>query len=102
MRLLGALDRRGWDISLATPEPGPLRAEAQAAGWTTHHLPVGGLAARAGARAVRSFPAARRISRDADLVWLNGGVAARVLPALRGRPTAIFVPDVLERVPRHW
>nr|MBA3328119.1 glycosyltransferase family 4 protein [Solirubrobacterales bacterium] len=61
-----------------------------------------GLDRGAGARAVLSWPRARRLARDADLVYLNGTVCGRLLPALRGRRTVLHVHDMVDRVPRHW
>jgi glycosyltransferase involved in cell wall biosynthesis len=44
----------------------------------------------------------RRLARDADLVYLNGTVAGRLLPALVGRRTILHVHDIVEHVPRFW
>jgi glycosyltransferase involved in cell wall biosynthesis len=85
-RLLGRLRERGWDIRETTPRT----------------LPVGGLARGAGARAVLSWPQARRLARRADVVYLNGGVAGRLLPALRGMRTVLHLHDLVSRVPRFW
>jgi glycosyltransferase involved in cell wall biosynthesis len=100
LRLLRRLAVRGWDITLTSPglEPGPL-AEA---GYAWEALEVGGLAHGAGARAVASWPRARRLSKEHDLTYLNGTVAGRLLPSLRGRRTALHVHDIVDRVPRHW
>jgi glycosyltransferase involved in cell wall biosynthesis len=100
LRLLRGLEARGWEIALTSPglEPTPL-AET---GWPWEALEVGGLAHGAGARAVASWPRARRLSKDADLTYLNGTVAGRLLPALRGRTTVLHVHDIVDRVPRHW
>ena len=104
LRLSARLQAAGWRVRLTTPGAGPLRdaIRAQALGWTS--LPVGGLARGAGARALPSFPRVRRLARDADVVYLNGGVAARLLPALRGTGvrTVVHVHDLVERVPRFW
>jgi glycosyltransferase involved in cell wall biosynthesis len=104
LRLLGELDARGWQVELSVPGPGPIAARADAAGWPVHRLPVGGLGRGTGARAVRSWPTARRLARGVDVVYLNGTVAGRLLPALRGLParTVLSVHDVVERVPRMW
>ena len=81
LRLAPRLTARGHDLTLATPGPGPL----DDAGLPMVRLDVGGLERGAGARAVRSWPRVRRLARDADLVYLNGTVCGRLLPALRGR-----------------
>jgi glycosyltransferase involved in cell wall biosynthesis len=100
LRLLRRLEARGWAIAITSPgeEDTPLSA----AGFPWEALEVGGLAHGAGARAVASWPRARRLSRDADVTYLNGTVAGRLLPALRGHVTALHVHDIVDRVPRHW
>src|SRR3954466_4331845 len=101
LRLLRRLERRGWDITLTSPGTAPA-SELAATGWPWEPLAVGGLEHGAGARAVASWPRARRLSRDADITYLNGTVAGRLLPALRGHTTVLHVHDIVERVPRHW
>jgi glycosyltransferase involved in cell wall biosynthesis len=98
LRLLRRLAGRGWDVTLTSPGHGPLAREGF--GWEP--LEVGGLAHGAGARAVASWPRARRLSRDHDVVYLNGTVAGRLLPALVGRRSVLHVHGLVRRVPRHW
>ncbi len=74
LRLLTRLRERGWDVTLATPGDGPLRAAGESAADRCLSLPVGGLAADAGARALASWPRARRLAGAADVVYLNGTV----------------------------
>src|SRR3954453_1677507 len=101
LRLLRRLERRGWDLTL--PSPGLATApELAAAGFAWEPLEVGGLEHGAGARAVASWPRARKLSRDADITYLNGTVAGRLLPALRSHTTVLHVHDIVDRVPRHW
>ena len=102
VRLLRRLAARGWDVTLTTPGPGPLRDVARREAWGGEALPVGGLGRGSGARALGSFRKARRLAARHDVVLLNGGVAARVLPAVRGPRTALFVHDLVDRVPAHW
>lgn len=102
LRLAPRLRDRGWDISLAAPGPGPLRDAAAEAGFTVHELPLGGLAAGSGARALASWPKARRLAGDHDVVYLNGTVAGRVLPAMGRARTVLHVHDIVDRVPRFW
>src|SRR3954447_1673550 len=101
LRLLRRLERRGWDIALTSPGTEPA-AELAATGWPWEALEVGGLEPGGGARAVASWPRARRLSREADITYLNGTVAGRLLPALRGHDTVLHVHDIVSRVPRHW
>jgi glycosyltransferase involved in cell wall biosynthesis len=100
LRFLRRLERRGWEIAITSPgeQPTPLADQ----GWPWEALEVGGLAHGAGARAVASWPKARRLSKDADLTYLNGTVTGRLLPALRGQETVLHVHDIVSRVPRHW
>ena len=102
LRLLARLDPRGWTITLTTPGPGPLRDAAREAGWRWSALAVGGLGRRAGARAVTGWPRARRLARSSDLVYLNGTVCGRLLPALGGARTVLHVHDLVDRVAPHW
>jgi glycosyltransferase involved in cell wall biosynthesis len=104
LRLLRELRARGWEVTVAAPGPGPLLEEAAAAGHAAAPLELGGLARGSGAPAVRSWPRARRLARSADVVYLNGTVCGRLLPALRGLParTALSVHDIVDRVPRMW
>src|SRR3954471_19408103 len=101
LRLLRRLERRGWDIALTSPGPAPA-SELAETGWPWEPLEVGGLEHGAGARAVASWPRARKLSRDADITYLNGTVAGRLLAALRKHTTVPEVHDIVERVPRHW
>jgi glycosyltransferase involved in cell wall biosynthesis len=103
MRLLSRLAAGGWQVTLTTPGEGPLRDEALRGGYDWRPLPLGGLARGAGARAVLSFPAARRLAREHDVVYLNGAVCGRVLPALPDAPVRVLhVHDMVRRVPRFW
>ena len=102
VRLLRRLAVRGWRVTLATPGAGPLRETARREAWRWERLSAGGLARGAGARAVTSFPRARRLGAEHDVVLLNGGVPARLLPAICGPRTALYVHDLVERVPSHW
>jgi glycosyltransferase involved in cell wall biosynthesis len=104
LRLLEGLDERGWRITLSTPAAGPLRTAGQEAGWATVSLPLGGLRRRRGARAVGSWMRARRLAGTHDVVYLNGAVTGRLLPALRGSGArlVLHVHDVVSRVPGIW
>lgn len=96
---LTRLCRRGWQITVTTPTDRPAGLPDDF-GWAA--LELGGLAHGAGARAVASWPRARRLAREHDLVYLNGSVAGRLIPALRTRPVVLHIHDMVRRVPRHW
>ncbi|MFP5363795.1 MAG: glycosyltransferase family 4 protein [Thermoleophilia bacterium] len=98
LRLARRLLARGHAMTLATPAAGPL----DDAGLPVVRLALGGLQRGAGARAAASFPRARRLAAQHDLVYLNGTVAGRLLPALAGRRSVLHVHDIVERVPRFW
>ncbi len=98
LRLAKRLLARGHELTLATPAPGPL----DDAGLPVQRIALGGLARGAGARAALSFPRARRLAAGHDLVYLNGTVSARLLPALAGRRSVLHVHDIVDRVPRFW
>jgi len=103
LRLLAGLRGRGWSVAVTTPGRGPLRDAALDAGYEWHALPVGGLARRAGADAVRSWRTAWALARGANVVYLNGAVCGRLLPALPYRPRVVLhVHDMVDRVPRFW
>ncbi len=98
LRLAPRLTARGHELTLATPAPGPM----DDAGLAMVRIDVGGMRRGAGARAIRSWPQVRRLARDFDLVYLNGTVSGRLLPALAGRRSVLHVHDIVDRVPRFW
>jgi len=98
LRLAKRLLARGHALTLATPAAGPL----DDAGLPVVRLALGGLERGAGARAAASFPRARRLAAGHDLVYLNGTVSGRLLPALIGRRSVLHVHDIVDRVPRFW
>ena len=98
LRLARRLLARGHALTLATPAAGPL----DDAGLPVVRLALGGLERGAGARAASSFPRARRLAAGHDLVYLNGTVSGRLLPALVGRRSVLHVHDIVDRVPRFW
>lgn len=103
LRLLPGLREAGWDVTLTTPAAGPVRSAAEQRGLRTDSLPLGGIGAGQGARAVVSFPKARRLARRHDVVYLNGTTTGRLLPALpRSQRAVLHVHDMVDRVPAKW
>jgi glycosyltransferase involved in cell wall biosynthesis len=108
IRLLDGLRDRGWTVTLTTPNAGPLSNWASRAGARHVALPVGGLGRGQGARALASYPAARRLAAASDVVYLNGTVTGRLLPAVcartagTGARTVLHVHDMVQRVPALW
>jgi glycosyltransferase involved in cell wall biosynthesis len=83
LRLLRGLAGRGWEVTLTAPTSGSLSSEATRRGLGFAELALGGLH---------------------DVVYLNGAVCGRLLPALgaRGRRVVLHIHDMVERVPRFW
>jgi len=104
VRLAERLAPRGWEIALTTPGRGPLSEVAHAQGWGWSPLAVGRLGAtrRGRLRAAASWPRARRLTADADVVYLNASVCGRLLPAVAARRTVLHIHDMVARVPAHW
>ncbi|WP_249011751.1 glycosyltransferase family 4 protein [Conexibacter sp. DBS9H8] len=104
LRLTRGLAGRGWRVTLTTPGGGLLADAALSAGLEWTPLPTGGLGRREGAGALRGYRALRRLAVDADVVYLNGAVCGRLLPALTGRRvvTVLDVNDMVGRVPGFW
>lgn len=101
LRLLRGLRARGWAVALTTPGPGGLR-DAAAPDVEWRRLALGGMGRHQGARALASWPRARRLSAGRDIVYLNSRVCGRLLPALRGVRTVLHIHDLVDRVPRIW
>jgi glycosyltransferase involved in cell wall biosynthesis len=104
LRFLRWLGGRGWEVTLTSPGPGLLAEQAQAEGHRWCALPVGGLPSGTGAAAIRSWPRARRLANENDVVYLNAAVCGRLLPALpRHRALRVLhIHDMVRRVPRFW
>ncbi len=104
LRLLLRLRSRGWEVTLTTPGEGALREAALRANYSWLPLPVGGLAPGEGVRALSSWPLIRWLSRKGGVIYLNGSVTGRLLPALVGARArrVLHVHDMVTRVPRCW
>jgi glycosyltransferase involved in cell wall biosynthesis len=104
LRLLRGLAARGWRVTATTPGGGVLADTVLAGGLHWQPLGTGGLGRRRGARAVLAWPRLRALALDADVVYLNGAVTGRMLPALVARRVVrvLDVNDMVGRVPRFW
>src|SRR5437588_9435085 len=103
LRLLRWLAERDWEATLTTPGPGLLADLANQAGHSWRSLTVGGLPRGSGAAAVRSWPLARRLAAQNDVVYLNAAVCGRLLPALpSGSLRVLHIHDMVPRVSRFW
>jgi glycosyltransferase involved in cell wall biosynthesis len=104
LRLLGSLRRRGWAVTLTTPGEGLLADLAREADLEVVHLPVGPLAGHRwpSPRALASYPRARHLATARDVVYLNGAVCGRMLPAIGGARRVLHIHDMVERVSPLW
>jgi glycosyltransferase involved in cell wall biosynthesis len=103
LRLLPRMRHAGWDVTVTTPGDGPVARAAQQRGLRHEKLAVGGLGRGQGARAVGSFPAFRSLARRHDVIYLNGTVCGRLLPAVpNGKRAVLHVHDIVDRVPGLW
>ncbi|MGI8922004.1 MAG: glycosyltransferase family 4 protein [Solirubrobacteraceae bacterium] len=103
LRLLAGMAGRGWQITLTSPSGGTMQAAARAGGWDWAPLALGGLGRGAGLRSLAAWPRARRLAAAHDVVYLNGTVCGRLLPALRGQRCVLHVHDIIAHPPpRHW
>ncbi len=102
--LLSGLAARGWRVRATTPDGGPLAEAILAAGLAWEPLATGGLARRRGAGALAGWAQVRRLAGDCDVVYLNGSVTGRLLPALSGRRvlSVLDINDMVTRAPRLW
>lgn len=103
LRAAPGLSERGWRITMTGPEgQRPTEAPAEV---TWRALPVGGPGRARALAAVRAFGQARALAEAHDVVYLNGAVPARHLPALRGLGGVRCVLHVHEQVahpPSFW
>ncbi len=104
LRIARRLPERGFDVELATPARGGLMDAAAGDGIPVHTLAVGALRAGAWPRAVIGWPRARHLMRrlEPDLLYLNGTVSQRLVPAFSGTTLVPHLHDLLEAAPRPW
>jgi glycosyltransferase involved in cell wall biosynthesis len=104
LRLVPALAREGVELQLAVPADGGVARAARAHGVPVHTLPLGPLRRGGWPRAVAAWPRARGLVRRVrpEVVWLNGVVPQRVVPALGGAPALLHLHDLLEHRPGQW
>jgi glycosyltransferase involved in cell wall biosynthesis len=97
LRLAPALRRQGIELELVVPAEGGVAEAARAGGLTVHRVPFGSLRRGAWPRAVLAWPRTRALVRRArpEVVWLNGVVPQRLLPALGGVPAVMYLHDLV-------
>jgi glycosyltransferase involved in cell wall biosynthesis len=104
LRLVPGLRDDGVEVVLAVPAEGGVARAARDRGLEVHVLPVGPLRRGGWPRAVLAWPRARRLvgRLRPDVVWLNGVVPQRLVPALGGTPVVVHLHDLLDRAPAPW
>ncbi len=104
LRLVPALAADGVELELAVPAEGGVARRARDLGLNVHELPLGPLRRGGWPRAVLGWPRTRALVRRTrpDVVWLNGVVPQRLVPALGGTPSMLHLHDLLEHTPGQW
>jgi glycosyltransferase involved in cell wall biosynthesis len=104
LRLAPALAAEGVELELAVPADGGVARAARAGGMRVHELPIGPLRRGGWPRAVLAWPRARRLVRRSapDVVWLNGIVPQRLVPALGATPAMLHLHDLVDHRPAQW
>ena len=104
LRLGPPLADQGVELELAVPADGGVARAARELGMRVHELPIGSLRRGGLARAVLGWPRARTRMRSIgpDVVWLNGVVPQRIVPALGATPAMLHLHDLLDHRPLQW
>jgi glycosyltransferase involved in cell wall biosynthesis len=104
LRLVPALAAEGVELELAVPSEGGVARAARELGVRVHELPLGRLRRGGWPRAVLAWPRARSLVRSLrpDVVWLNGVVPQRLVPALGRTPVVLHLHDLLAHTPPQW
>lgn len=103
LRLVPALAAEGVELELAVPADGGVARAARELGLRVHELPIGPLRRGGWPKAVLAWPRTRALVRRTrpDVVWLNGVVPQRLVPALGGTPALLYLHDLVDRS-RAW
>ena len=104
LRLARPLADEFVDLEIAVPGYGGVARGVRDAGLPLHELPFGPLRRGGWPRAVLAWPRARQLVRRVrpEVVWLNGIVPQRLVPALGGAPVVLHLHDLVEHTPRQW
>jgi glycosyltransferase involved in cell wall biosynthesis len=100
LSLARRLPEHGVEVDIAAPR-GELAHAAAGAGVTVHDVDLGPVTAGRWQQAPLAWPRLLRIARP-DVYLLNGVVAHRAVPALRGAPRVPYLHERVERAPRAW
>jgi glycosyltransferase involved in cell wall biosynthesis len=104
LRLAPALEDEEVELELAVPAQAGVARAARELGLRVHELPIGPLRRGGWPRAVLAWPRARALVRRSrpDVIWLNGIVPQRLVPALGGAPAMLHLHDILGHSPPQW
>ena len=104
LRLAPGLADEGVQLELAVPGEGGVARAARDAGLAVHQLRFGPLRRGGWPRALLAWPRAHLLVRRLrpDVVWLNGIVPQRLVPALGGTPVLLHLHDLVDKPPRQW
>jgi len=109
LRAAPLLAAHGWRITMTGP--GGRRPPEAPSEVVWRRQPVGGLGRGQGLGALLGYRGFRALAAEHDVVYLNGTVPARLVPALRPPGSraqripsrlAVHLHDMVERVPRFW
>ena len=104
LRIARRLPDRGFEVRLAVPAEGGLAAAARSDGLAVSILPVGGLERRSWRQPLGAWPRARALLREVspEIVYLNGAVTQRLVPALLGATFVLHLHDLVAARPVPW
>jgi glycosyltransferase involved in cell wall biosynthesis len=104
LRLIPALAADGLEFEVAVPAQGGVADAARDLGVPVHELPIGPLRRGGGLLALRARPRARALvaASKPDVVWLNGIVPQRLVPALGDTPAVLHLHDLIVHRPLQW
>jgi glycosyltransferase involved in cell wall biosynthesis len=104
LRLVPALAAEDVELEVAVPGEGGVARAARSLGTPVRELPIGPLRRGGGALAPLAWPRARAAIREArpDVVWLNGVVPQRLVPALGDTPALLHLHDLIAHRPLQW
>jgi len=104
LRLVPALAAEDVVLELGVPAERGVARAARALGVSVHELPVGPLRRGGWPRAVVAWPRTRSLVRRVrpDVIWLNGTVPQRLVPALGATPVVVWLHDIVTHRPLLW
>lgn len=104
LRLAPALAAEEVELEVTVPGEGGVARGARELGLTVHEVPIGPLRRGGWLAALRGRPRTRALLSQIrpDVVWLNGIVPQRLVPALGGTPALLHLHDLVAHRPLQW